>query len=252
MAASSTTANHVLDVLLLFNQSRPILKAEEISNLINAPRSSTYRYIRTLRERGLLQKTADGGFALGPRTLQLAQAVRSRQAGDDLLLSLMQKLSQRTRETVILTRLFDCTPMCMERVLPPQTIRTNVERGQVLPLHAGAASKMLLAQLPADHWHTCLAPPLEAFTEYTITDLERLKAHLNHIRRQGYSVSDGEVERGIRAVAVPLSNGERAHILALGVVGPAFRIDDDALAGYRKLVLAAAAAIQEQASDRLL
>ena len=91
MAASSTTANHVLDVLLLFNQSRPTLKAEEIGNLINAPRSSTYRYIRTLRERGLLQKTADGGFALGPRTLQLAQAARSRQAGGNPLLSLMRQ-----------------------------------------------------------------------------------------------------------------------------------------------------------------
>jgi DNA-binding IclR family transcriptional regulator len=252
MAASSTTAHHVLDVLLLFNQTRPRLTAEEIGNLINAPRSSTYRYIRTLRERGLLQQTADGGFTLGPRVLQLAHAVRSPQNGGNVLLSVMRKLSQRTRETVVLIRLFDRTPMCVERVLGPQTMRISLEQGQVQPLHAGAASKVLLAHLPEATWDTYLAQPLESFTEHTIADPQELKSRLRQIRQQGYSVSDGEIEIGVRAVAVPVHVGESDQLFALSILGPAFRLDGETVTEYRKLLQIAAKAIEEQASELLL
>lgn len=249
MAASSTTAHHVLDVLLLFNESRPALTAEEIGTLIDAPRSSTYRYIRTLRERGLLKKTADGGFTLGPRVMQLAQAVRSREESGNVLLAVMQKLSRHTRETVVLTRLFDRTPMCVERVLGPQTVRSSFERGQVQPLHAGASSKVLLAHLPEEVWDLYLDHPLESFTEHTITDPQVLKSRLRQIRQQGYGVSDSEVEEGVRAIAVPVHDADNNQMLALSVVGPAFRIDDEALAEYRSLLQAAATAVEEEASD---
>ena len=251
MAASSTTANHVLDVLLLFNESRPILTAEEIGDLINAPRSSTYRYIRTLRERGLLKKTTAGGFTLGPRVMQLAQAVRRQQESANVILAIMQRLSQRSGETVVLSRLFDRTPMCVERVLGPQTIRINFERGQAQPLHAGAASKLLLSQLPEEAWDAYLEPPLQAFTKKTITDLRLLKTQLRQIRSEGYSTSDSELEPGIREVAVPVTDGENDQVLALSVVGPTFRMDDEVLGEYRKLLQAAANAIEEQVSDTL-
>ena len=251
MAASSTTANHVLDVLLLFNDSRPALTAEEIGDLINAPRSSTYRYIRTLRDRGLLQKTVDGGFTLGPRVLQLAHVLRNRQESGNVILPLMRTLSQRTGETIVLARLFDGTPICVERVPGPQTIRINFERGQLQPLHAGASSKVLLAYAPEVTWDAHLGRPLARFTEHTVTDPAILKSQLREIRQQGYCVSDGEVEPGVRAVAVPI-HGENEQVLALSVVGPAFRMRDEVVAEYRKLLQAAATAVEEQSVDTLL
>jgi DNA-binding IclR family transcriptional regulator len=246
MTSSSAIGEKVLDVLLLFDESRPEMTAGEITNLIGAPRSTTYRYIRTLRDKELLQKTASGGFALGPRVLQLARAVQKQRDIGQVALPIMEELGRQTRETVLLTRRFDRHSVCVERVEGPQTVRISFERGQVQPLHAGASSKLLLAYADKTEWDQLLTLPLESFTNNTITQPELLKSQLHTIRDQGYCVSNGEVDVGARAVAVPIKNHRGRLLAALTVVGPAFRMDDQVAMEHLALLKTAAANIQSQ------
>lgn len=246
MAASSATAEHVLDVLLLFDETRAELTADEISDLIRAPRSTTYRYIRTLREKGLLQKTAQGGFALGPRVLQLARAFQNQNDLSRVALPIMKELRRETRETILLTRQFGRNAVCIEREEGPQIVRISFERGQIQPLHAGASSKILLAYLPEAQWDEHLILPLEAFTDNTITDPDQLKAQLRTIRAQGYCISTSEVDVGARAVAVPIGGEDESCIAALSVVGPSFRMSDEDVARYLDLLQTAATEIEQQ------
>jgi DNA-binding IclR family transcriptional regulator len=224
MATSSSTADKVLDVLLLFEEAWPELSADEICELIDAPRSTTYRYIRTLRDKGFLEKSTTGGFRLGPRLLQLGRIARSRLDISDIALPVMEDIARQSRETVLLTRLFGSNAVCVERIEGPQTVRISFDLGQVQPLHAGASSKILLAFVDEERWDEHLRLPLERFTEYTTTDPDALKEDLRQIRRQGYCVSDSEVDIGARAVAVPIRNRRGRIVAALSVTGPAFRI----------------------------
>lgn len=50
--------------------------------------------------------------------------------------------------------------------------------GQSFPMHAGGASKVLLAHLPPDERRRLLGRPLQRFTERTIADSGRLEAEL--------------------------------------------------------------------------
>lgn len=246
MPSSSAIGEKVLDVLLLFDESRSEMTAGEITNLIGAPRSTTYRYIRTLRDKELLQKTESGGFALGPRVLQLARAVQKQRDIGQIALPIMEELGQQTRETILLTRRFGRHSVCIERVEGPQTVRISFERGQIQPLHAGASSKILLAYADETKWDQLLGLPLEGFTENTITQPELLKSQLHSIRNQGYCVSNGEVDIGARAVAVPIKNHRGRLLAALTVVGPAFRMDDQIVTQHLALLKTAAADIQNQ------
>lgn len=246
MATSASTADKVLDVLLLFDESRPALSADEISELIDTPRSTTYRYIRTLRDKGFLEKSAAGTFHLGHRLLELGRVARRKHDVSNVALPVMETLAEQTRETVLLTRLFGSQAVCVERVEGSQTVRISFERGQVQPLHAGASSKILLAYLNEAEWENRLTLPLQQFTAHTITNLDVLKQNLRQIRQQGYCVSDGEVDLGARAVAVPILDARDRIVAGLSTAGPIFRMDDGTVEQHIPLLQATAATIRER------
>lgn len=246
MAESSSSADRVLDVLLLFEESWPELTADEICRLIEAPRSTTYRYIRILRDKGFLEKSSVGAFRLGPRLLQLGRIARSRLDISEIALPAMEEIAWQTKETVLLTRLFGTNAVCVERIEGPQAVRISFELGQIQPLHGGASSKILLAYVDEDKWEEHLTLPLERFTEYTVTDLDMLMEELREIRRQGYCVSESEVDLGARAVAVPVTDARDRVVAALSTAGPAFRMDDATVERHLELLRSGAETIREQ------
>jgi DNA-binding IclR family transcriptional regulator len=246
MAQGSSTADKVLDVLLLFDAGRRELSTDQISTLIDAPRSTTYRYVRTLRDKGFLEKDDRGAFRLGPRILELAHVARRSLDIGDLALPVMEEIAATTRETVLLTRHVGRNAVCIERVEGPQTVRISFEHGQVQPLHAGASSKILLAYLDERLWDDYLTLPLERFTDHTITDPARLRNELQQIRCQGYCVSDGEVDTGARAVAVPILDQRGRLMAGLSTAGPTFRMDADVVQAHVAQLLAGAATVQER------
>lgn len=246
VAQSSSTAENVLDVLLLFDAARPELTADEISQLIGAPRSTTYRYIRTLREKGFLEKASGDAFRLGPRMLQFARLARRQEDLGAVALPVMEQLCAETRETVLLTRISNGHAVCIERIEAPQAVRITFERGDIQPLHAGASSKILLAYAPEKVREEFLAQPLAAVGANTITDLQQLRQQLDEIRRQGYCVSESEVDEGATAVAVPLLDRRERLLAGLSTAGPTFRMGPDVVAGHVSRLQAASAEIAER------
>lgn len=69
-----------------------------------------------------------------------------------------------------------------------------------------------------------LPRPLRALTPKTITSTEELRAELTQIRRQGYSLDDGEAITGVRCVAAPIVSAEGRVIAALAIQAPAVRM----------------------------
>lgn len=240
VAQSSSTAENVLDVLLLFDAARPELTADEISRLIGAPRSTTYRYIRTLREKGFLERASGDAFRLGPRLLQFVRLARRHEDVGAAALPVMERLGEETRETVLLTRISNGHSVCIERVEAPQAVRITFERGAVQPLHAGASSKILLAFAPEKVVADFLSQPLPAAGLNTTTDVQALQEQLAAIRRQGYCVSESEVDEGATAVAVPVRNRRGRLLAGLSTAGPTFRMGPEVVARHLALLQEAA------------
>jgi DNA-binding IclR family transcriptional regulator len=93
----------------------------------------------------------------------------------------------------------------------------TVVPGQRLPLHAGAASKILLAFMPKAELAEFLARPLARYTSRTLADRKRLQAELGKIRRQGWAQDKGEYAPSIHAFAAPIPNRNGQVIAALSV-----------------------------------
>jgi DNA-binding IclR family transcriptional regulator len=235
-----------LDVLLLFDAGHRELTADEISRLIGAPRSTTYRYIGTLREKGFLERSKGDAFRLGPRLLQFARAVRAQEDVGAVALPVMEQLCAEARETVLLTRISNRHAVCIERVETPQAVRISFERGDVQPLHAGASSKILLAFAPPRLVDDYLAQPLTPVGQNTVTDAEALRQQLAAIRERGFCLSESEVDEGATAVAVPLLDGRGKLVAGLSTAGPTFRMGPEVIKRHVELLKAAAAEIVEE------
>ncbi len=243
----NATAERAIDLLLLFDEDNPILSAGEIARRLDMPRSTTYRYLQTLRSYNLIEDEPRGGYRLGTRIFQLARIARQGLGLVEVARPFMEDLGARMGEVVLLTRRSGTQVVCVERTEGDRhhPIRLSYERGHVLPLHAGASATVLLAFSDPAEIDTALSSvaSLPRYTSRTVTNKRELRSRLAKIRAQGYVVSMGEVDEGVRGIAAPILLADGRAAAGLSLVGPDFRLDDKKLAGAVQAVRVAANAI---------
>lgn len=228
-----------LQILLLYDTETPEMTAVEISQRLGYSLSKSYRLIRTMVQFQMLRENpGTARYSLGMALLRLGLLAKQNFQLPVVARPIMEELSRLTKETVLLTAFDGTRAICLERVESKEPIRYTVYYpGGSLPLHAGASSKILMAYLPEQEWDRILAPGLKKYTSHTITDPEKLKAHLREIRQQGYTFSDQEVDRDVRAVAAPVLKASGELLAGLSVAGPGFRITQKRVASLGKLVV---------------
>jgi DNA-binding IclR family transcriptional regulator len=122
---------------------------------------------------------------------------------------------------------------------PDKSLAISFRPGHIMPLHRGAAAKMLLANLPARKQQQYLAalepqlPPEELF---------RLESQLEIIGQINFAESESEVDSGVWAVAAPVIVSSRV-LGSVSIVAPAFRIPEETRARFRTIVKEAASEI---------
>lgn len=247
MTLSAT--NKILDILSLFNKDRLEITIDEISSETEIPQSSAYRYVRLLCDRGFLEKSSAGLYQLGYRFQMLSHvAMKSNRDLRLVALPSMQRIAEQIVESVSLMRIADQYAICIESIEGQQAIRAVVEQGRLQPLYVGASSKVLLAALDESEWDQYLPESWKPFTGTTITDPQIYRQQLRRVREQGYAVSDGEIDEGGRAVAVPIRNLRGKVVAALSIEGPYFRMGDEVIKAYIELLRTESDLIQSKLS----
>jgi DNA-binding IclR family transcriptional regulator len=96
--------------------------------------------------------------------------------------------------------------------------------GRRLPAHCTAVGKILLAGLDRAGLDRVLAQsPLAGMTPASITDPDRLRAHLEQVRAEGVAADVGESDTAMRCVAAAIRNHSGAIIAAMSVSAPIIR-----------------------------
>ncbi len=209
----------MMDVLVHLER-RPGVTISDIVTGLLVPRSTIYRILNTLQLHDMVRRDADGGYFLGRRLLSLAAHVGP--GGQELdLITLAQphldRLSNELGEAVKLSIMDDAGILVLAAVQGRREYALSVAPGQRMPIHAGAASKLLLAHLSDEQIMTWLARPLAAFSSKTITDPKRLETELARIRKQGWAEDKGENGPSIQAFAAPVFDASGKVVAAISV-----------------------------------
>jgi IclR family transcriptional regulator, acetate operon repressor len=236
-AARPSVADRMFTVLDAFAAHRRPLTLVDLGELTGLPKSTLHRVCWKLVELRVLLHTADG-FEMGARLYALgamSPGLRRLRARAMPLLHALVVQSGRVANLGVL---------CERRALVVDEVAGAVQFpprdrmiGTTLPLYATAVGKALLANGPASLREELLASSmLRPYTRHTIVRTTLLREHLEAVVRQGYAVSNEELQPGVMGVAAPVVVGGEL-VAAIALVGAP---DDSAPARLSKHVRLAA------------
>ncbi len=234
------TVDRALLVLQSFTQPGQTLTVTMLVEALGVHRSSASRLAGTLAERGFLERAADSeAFRLGPAAVRLGRlALASRDIAVDAR-GAMTQLAHKTGETAVLSILQGTEALDIVQVDGPHLVGTRKWAGRLAPLHASSDGKIFLAFCDIDVNDV----QLSALTMRTITGADELQTELEIVRCRGWAVATGELEEGLRGVAVPVRDDFDRCIAALSVSGPEYRISDESIPKIVELLQIAASEI---------
>jgi DNA-binding IclR family transcriptional regulator len=182
--------------------------AEEIRRATGLPRSTLFREIRELTDRGFLYRNANTRrYALGPKVLHLGLVARRQLASEEVVGRPLLDLLHQVQETVTLSLTDAFTRVCALVFDGPSDLRQVVNVGSRYPLHLGAAGHAILAFSASEFREAVIAQAgLDA------EERAQLEAQLAEARQQGYAVTTaGHRAPGLCAVAAPVFVGGYVH-----------------------------------------
>jgi DNA-binding IclR family transcriptional regulator len=228
-----------MSILAVFPRGDLALSPLEIAARTSLPLPTVYRLAQALSEHGLLMKDGQR-FRLGMTLLRLGMLVAESIDVRQQALRHLKWLNEQTEENAELHIRHVATRMVIEVVNSPHNLRPFADIGAPLPLHRGAAGKVLLAWLPGAEQEALVAASVAHFDSYQAFDFHRLFAELEQIRAVGWAISDGERVPGVSAIAAPIFDATGHIAGALTLVAPSARLGDEQRARYTPLVCEAA------------
>jgi len=217
-----------LDLIELL-ADRGSLSLIELTELLEQPKSSTYRIVLTLENRGFISRSdEDGKYCLGYKQLMLTRNLLERNTLRSAALQEMKRLSERYGDTVNLGVLVEGSVLYVEIIESAHALRMTDSIGSRSPFHATAIGKAIAAHLPQDAVHElAVSYGLPAITPNTIVSEDKLSAELEQIRKQGYALDDQEIVEGARCLAAPVFDLYGRPIGAISLSGAMHRFAAD-------------------------
>jgi DNA-binding IclR family transcriptional regulator len=202
--------------------------ARELADSLSEPRSSVYRLLGRLQAVGLVDAgPLRGSYRLGMRLLRYGSAVSAQLNERRVALPVMERLHHETHLTVVLVVSNGTSATVIERIHGEWVQPHARPVGALVPLHAGAAPRVLLAHQPRRVWSDYLREPLEPVYPQTPTSSVELVRELEQIRADGFCVSEEGFAPGTASVAAPIFDVAGNACAAVGMGGARAAVLDE-------------------------
>ena len=210
-----------------FDGTRPELGLSEVARAAGLTRATARRLLLTLVRLGYVRQ--DGNrFSLRPRVLELGYRYLSRLSIRDIAEPHLERLAAEVHESSSLSILDGDDIVYVSRVPVTRIIAITIGMGTRLPAYSTSMGRVLLAGLPERDLDAYLARVrLSPQTRRSITDPDALRAELDKVRKQGWSIVDQELDEGLRAVAVPVRSRLGVTFAAVNIATHAGRTSND-------------------------
>ncbi|ANW62898.1 IclR family transcriptional regulator [Mycolicibacterium tokaiense] len=231
-------------VLDCFTKQQPRLQVGDIRDRTGLPATTVARILKNLVAQRLLEREGND-YRLGLRVLVWSAPAK---AASDLIMAagpVIDHVRDLTGETTGVYVRQGAVRVGVAATLSERSIIYNGYVGQVMPMHAGAAGKTLMA-FSEQALSSALDAGLTRFTDATITDAAALRRELETVRAQGWAYASEEREPGLSSIAAPILDSAGEITATITVGGPTFRLSPAAAAEFGPLIAAAGISISQR------
>ncbi|SIT74071.1 IclR family transcriptional regulator [Edaphobacillus lindanitolerans] len=245
MIQSIDRAMGIIDAMAS-DPERPKWLAAEIADATELPISTVYRLLQSLEAHSLVsQDVQTKQYELGFKWVEVGLRKYEKLDVRVVARPVMEELAADVRETVYLNTPNDDVSIIVDRIDSPRSVRIIDAIGERIPMHIGAANKVMLANMPRETAARLLDRRVKDTAERT-----ELESQLRLIRRKDFAISRGEKTPGTLAVAAPVFDFEGRVLAAISVEAIESQVTDDQVDRFIEKVVEAAERISGEMGRR--
>ena len=244
-----------LNILDLLGQKGGDASLTLLSKKLSIGKSTTHRLLSTLEGCNFVrQDPVTRKYSLGVKILELASLLMDENMLLKVGLPHLIMLRDKCGETVNLAVLEEDKVLYVGKEDSFEPLRITVEVGRRVPAHCTALGKVLLANLSDEQLSKIFGnqEKLKKMTENSVSDLARLKAHLEKVRTEGLARDYEECIPGIRCIGAPIRDFTGRVIAAVSIAGPTVRMSEERMNSFIPLLFESANAISRELGYRMV
>lgn len=197
------------------------LSLSEVAARLELPPSTVHGILKTLLAHGMvLQERDSARYQLGPAVLKLGNVYLDTLELRSRALTWSEELARRTGYAVRTGVLLLDEVVIIHHEPRPDGSRQMPEVGIVIPAHASALGKAVLAYLPDQAERLITGAGLRSMTGETVTDPAALRQQLDDARASTVATEREEAVLGECSLASPIFDSSGLPAGAIGVVVP--------------------------------
>lgn len=244
-----SSVKNALLILNSFTVKHPEWGIRDLARHLGVTHSTIKRLLTTLASEGYVVQDPDTKkYRLGIRLLAFDNVIKTSMEIHKEGLPVLERLVKTTNETAHISVLEGSELIYMHKVEPQLPIRVFTEIGRRVPCYCVAGGKAILAYQDEKVVEKVIQSGLIPYTKKTITDPDKLRAHLREIAEKGYAISQGEYlpSGEITSVAAPIFDYSGKAIASISLIAITQKLNDEKLKTYTSHVVKAAKEISRR------
>jgi DNA-binding IclR family transcriptional regulator len=209
--------DRALSLLAVFRAGEEPLSLAALAERTGLHKSTALRLLASLEHAMLIERLADGRYALGRGIVRLHHVHQASSSLERVVMPALRELVAATGESAALHALWGSAAQAhrisLFRVDSPQPIRDHYKVGDIIPLSGGTGARVLIA---------FSAESIRANSHFDSQDLAQ-------IRQQGYSALCGDRDPEVAGISAPVFKKEAGSAVLVGALVltmPASRYDE--------------------------
>lgn len=204
-----------LEVIQSFYNEAAGISAARVAKKTGLSRAAVRRFLITLELLGYAESAA-GIYHLKPSVLRIGCSYLTSTNLPSLAQPILEQVSGLIHESTSLSALDGDNIIYLARNTTSRALSVGLSVGSRLPAYCTSMGRVLLADLPQKQLIQYLTRvKLKRWTSKTICDRNSLLDILKQVAKEQYAVVDGELEPGLRSIAVPIRTREGRTIAAM-------------------------------------
>ncbi|MBN2553099.1 MAG: IclR family transcriptional regulator [Spirochaetales bacterium] len=243
--------DRVFDILELLSREQHGLNLTEIGNRLDLHKSTVYRLLQALKQRGYIEKSAQGSYRLGMEFIELSSLYLNNLELKTEAQPVLRELSSLSGNTAFLATVQEDEVVYIDKMETFNSLRKYSIIGQRAPLYCTALGKSILTGKTGEQIRSLYRDrELKAFTAKTIRSVDALIEDVEKTRRRGWSLDDEEYEQGLRCIGAPIRDYRNVVIAAVSTSGYATVITSERVGEIAAYVVKAARDISQRMGYR--
>ena len=212
-----------MSVIKAFDRFTPAMTLSDVARKTGLPRAAAGRFLKTLVT--LEYASFDGReYRLRPRVLELGMAYFSSFSFIEIANPILEAAAKQVEEPCSMGVLDGTELVYVARHTANRMMSISIALGNRYPATSTSLGRVLLGGLPDAELDALLdKAQIRQVTPLTVSDKRKLREMIVQGRSDGYCTADGQLEVGIRSIAVPVRGRDGKIIAAINMGVPATR-----------------------------